>query len=54
VSERKVERAIAHGARTVDEVGEACHAGTCCGTCHETIEQMLATGVAVRPHAAFA
>ncbi|MGD9997443.1 MAG: bacterioferritin-associated ferredoxin, partial [Ilumatobacteraceae bacterium] len=40
VSERKVERAISHGALTVDEVGAACGAGTSCGTCRHTIHHM--------------
>ena len=47
VSERKVERAISHGATTVDEVGFACRAGTTCGTCRETIHDMIVTRVTV-------
>jgi bacterioferritin-associated ferredoxin len=41
VSERKVRRAIEHGARTLDEVAAACRAGTGCGGCHPTICEML-------------
>ena len=42
VSERKVAKAIERGAETIDEVGAACNAGTCCMGCHPTIETMLA------------
>jgi bacterioferritin-associated ferredoxin len=41
VSERKVRRAIDHGASTIDEVGAACGAGTTCHGCHDTIDDML-------------
>jgi NAD(P)H-nitrite reductase large subunit len=41
-SERKVVKAIDHGARTVDEVGAACRAGTRCGGCRPTIEHLVA------------
>jgi bacterioferritin-associated ferredoxin len=54
VSERKVERAIAHGATTVDDVGYACRAGTTCGTCRETIHDMIVTRVAVRATPSYA
>ena len=62
VSERKVERAISHGASTVDEVGFACRAGTTCGTCRETIHDMIhemtrestVTSVSVHARPAFA
>lgn len=48
VSERKVRRAIDHGADTVERVGETCGAGTTCFGCHETVEQLLdEQGVAV-------
>jgi bacterioferritin-associated ferredoxin len=41
VSERKVRKAIAHGAETVDEVGRTCGAGTTCFGCHDTIEELI-------------
>ncbi|MFP5488884.1 MAG: (2Fe-2S)-binding protein [Acidimicrobiia bacterium] len=41
VSERKVVRAIAHGADTIDEIGRACRAGTTCHGCHDTLEALL-------------
>ena len=41
VSERTVRRAIEHGAATIEAVGERCAAGTCCQSCHPTIESML-------------
>lgn len=42
VSERKVRRAVEHGACTVAEVGDLCGAGTHCQGCHPTIEDVLA------------
>jgi NifU-like protein len=44
VSERTIEREIeAHGLTTVAEVTEACNAGGGCGSCHQLIQEMLAT-----------
>jgi bacterioferritin-associated ferredoxin len=48
VSERAVRRAIEHGAATIEEVGELCDAGTCCQSCHPTIESMLEAVPATR------
>ncbi|GAB4525247.1 MAG: hypothetical protein Tsb0020_43280 [Haliangiales bacterium] len=36
-----IDLAIAEGARTVEEVGQCCGAGTGCGSCHEYIESAL-------------
>ena len=52
VSERKVLRAIERGATTVEEVTERCGAGGTCGGCHPTIDELLATRVAVVPRRA--
>lgn len=41
VSDRTVKACAAAGARTVTAVGEACGAGTGCGTCHLTIARVL-------------
>lgn len=41
VSDRDVKASIDDGARTVDEVGEACGAGTGCGACRPMIHEML-------------
>lgn len=41
VSERKVVKAIAHGASSIEEVGRECRAGTTCHGCHDTLEQLL-------------
>lgn len=46
VSEDEVRAAVAEGAGTVDEVGELCAAGTCCGSCHERIDVLLLAAVA--------
>jgi bacterioferritin-associated ferredoxin len=43
VSDRQIQHAIDDGARSVEEVGAACRAGTGCGSCHEAIADMIAT-----------
>ncbi|HJP93324.1 MAG TPA: iron-sulfur cluster assembly scaffold protein [Pyrinomonadaceae bacterium] len=44
VSERTIEREIkSRGLRTVTEVTGACNAGGGCGSCHQLIEEILAT-----------
>ena len=44
VSERTIEREIqAHGLTTVAEVTRACNAGAGCGSCHQLIQEILAT-----------
>ena len=40
-SDTAVKTAIAEGARTVEEVGDACGAGTGCGACRPMIHEML-------------
>jgi bacterioferritin-associated ferredoxin len=37
VSDEQLDHVISAGARTEDEVGEACYAGTGCGNCLERI-----------------
>lgn len=41
VSDTTIRGAIRAGASTVEEVGDACMAGTQCGKCRTTIEMML-------------
>lgn len=41
VTSAEVRGCIAGGARTVEEIGERCEAGTGCGCCHERLEIML-------------
>lgn len=41
VSDRTVNRAIAEGASTVEDLGERCGAGTSCGMCVDTLASML-------------
>jgi NifU-like protein len=44
VSERTIEREIqAHSLTTVAEVTKACNAGAGCGSCHQLIQEILAT-----------
>ena len=41
VSRLTIEKVIASGARSVEEVGERCAAGTDCGKCRTAITRML-------------
>ncbi|WP_095982980.1 (2Fe-2S)-binding protein [Melittangium boletus] len=41
VSDRTIRARIAEGARTVEELGDACGAGTGCGGCHDQMTQLL-------------
>jgi len=41
VSHRVIEKAIEGGATTVDQVGEACGAGTRCGTCRGHVHDLI-------------
>ena len=40
-TDSEIESVIERGARTVDEVGERCGAGTGCGACREQIHELL-------------
>lgn len=42
VPDVEIRSCIARGASTVEEVGDACGAGTGCGSCHEEIDVFLA------------
>jgi bacterioferritin-associated ferredoxin len=42
VPDSEIRTCVARGARTVEEVGEACGAGTGCGSCHDRIDVFLA------------
>lgn len=46
VTEPVARECIAHGASTVDEVGDRCGAGTGCGSCRERLADMLAAWAA--------
>ena len=41
VCDRVIRQCIRDGARSTDEVGDACGAGTRCGGCRPTIEALL-------------
>lgn len=41
IFEHEVQACIRRGARTVDEVGERCEAGTGCGSCRGAIKTMI-------------
>jgi bacterioferritin-associated ferredoxin len=47
VPDGEVRACIAAGARTVEEVGNACGAGTGCGSCHDRIDVLLVAEHAV-------
>ena len=42
VCDRTIRECIDRGARTVDDVGQACQAGTACGGCIPTINALVA------------
>jgi bacterioferritin-associated ferredoxin len=42
VPDSEIRSCIARGARSIPEVGDACGAGTGCGSCHENIDVFLA------------
>jgi bacterioferritin-associated ferredoxin len=43
VSDRAVRRTVRAGANTASQVGEECGAGTCCGGCIQTINEIIHT-----------
>jgi bacterioferritin-associated ferredoxin len=49
VSERKVRKAIANGASTIDDIGQRCRAGTTCHGCHDTLQDLLDEQLAGQP-----
>ena len=49
VSERKVVKAIHHGASTIEEIGRQCRAGTTCHGCHDTLDDLLAQHRVAQP-----
>jgi bacterioferritin-associated ferredoxin len=42
VNERRVRREIDHGATTIEDIAERCNAGSCCQSCHPTLDELLA------------
>ena len=43
VSDRAVEAAVVDGARSIEELGKRCGAGTECGGCHPVLAELLAS-----------
>jgi bacterioferritin-associated ferredoxin len=41
VNDRRIAQVVGEGARTVDDVGDACGAGTNCTGCHNEIERLI-------------
>jgi len=46
VNERRIRREIDHGACTVADIAERCQAGSCCQSCHPTLDELLAESAA--------
>ena len=46
-TESEVRDCVHHGARSVDEIGDACGAGAGCGSCRDRLGVLLATASAV-------
>ena len=53
VPDTVIRSCIAGGARTVEDVGDACGAGTGCGSCHDHIDVFLAAAHAPSELAGF-
>ena len=47
VSDRTIRGAVAAGAGSIGEVGDACKAGTSCAGCHDVIDEIIETRVEV-------
>lgn len=46
VTDVELRDCIGAGARTVEEIGDACSAGTGCGSCLDTVDVLLAAELA--------
>ena len=42
ICDRTIRECVERGARSVEDVGRACQAGTGCGGCHATIQALVA------------
>jgi bacterioferritin-associated ferredoxin len=51
ICDRTVRECIRDGARSIDEVGQTCGAGTTCGGCRPVIGALLADGETRQPEA---
>lgn len=49
VRESEIREVVRGGAETEDSVGDACGAGTGCGTCLDRIAEILESSVSLRP-----
>jgi NAD(P)H-nitrite reductase large subunit len=54
VTTREVEAAVDHGAESVEAVGDETGAGTGCGGCHPTIEELIQSRCGACPRRIFA
>lgn len=43
VSDRLLVQIVRNGAHTVEEVADRCSAGTACGSCRDTIQEIITT-----------
>ena len=51
ITDRQVRAAVDLGSDSLDDLADACGAGTDCRGCHETLEALLDEGRAARPAA---
>jgi len=51
VTESEVRTCLRAGAKTVEAVGDACAAGTGCGSCVETVRLIIEGGSILHPNA---
>jgi bacterioferritin-associated ferredoxin len=42
VSDRRVRREIDHGATSIEEIADRCKAGSCCLSCHPSLDALIA------------
>jgi bacterioferritin-associated ferredoxin len=41
VTDTEIKKLIIQGARTLEDIGDSCGAGTCCGSCHGHVQDIL-------------
>ena len=41
ISDQEIRRTVREGASSLGEVARACGAGTCCGGCHQAVDQIV-------------
>jgi bacterioferritin-associated ferredoxin len=49
VSDRAIRAAVAGGAKSIDEIADACRAGDGCGACHDELRRLAGDSGGARP-----